>query len=105
MHQQPVPLPDGTLALPVPPPPTPARAEQQAAQRAAHRQTLYEQVWALHRQGWTTAAIATQVGRSCRTLERYLHLPTWPGRQHRRHDGRSVLNPSKELANNKFPIS
>src|SRR5712671_1633315 len=94
-HQQPVPLPDGTLAVPVPPPPTPARVEQQAAQRAAHRQARYEQVWALHRQGWTTAAIATQVGRSCRTIERYLHMPTWPGRQHRRHYGRSVLNPYK----------
>src|SRR5207237_6748720 len=74
-------------------PPAPARAEQQAAQRAAHRQALYEQVWALHRQGWTVAAMAAQVGRSCRTIERYLHTPTWPGRQHRRHYGRSVLNP------------
>ena len=36
-RQQPVPLPDGTLAVPVPPPPTPARAEHQAAQRAAQR--------------------------------------------------------------------
>ena len=95
MRQLPVPLPDRTVAVPVPPPPTPARVEQQAAQRAAHRQARYEQVWALHRQGWTTAAIATQVGRSCRTIERYLHMPTWPGRQHRRHYGRSVLNPYK----------
>jgi transposase len=93
VRQLPVPLPDRTVAVPVPPPPTPARVEQQAAQRAAHRQARYEQVWALHRQGWTTAAIATQVGRSCRTIERYLHMPTWPGRQHRRHYGRSVLNP------------
>jgi DNA-binding NarL/FixJ family response regulator len=85
VRQRPVPLPDGTVAVPVPPPPTPARAEQQAAQRAAHRQARYEQVWALHRQGWTTAAIATQVGCSCRTIERYLHMPTWPVRQHRRH--------------------
>src|SRR5262249_27629972 len=90
---QPVPLLDGTLAVPVPPPPTPARAEQQAAQRAAQRQALYEQVWALHRQGWTVVAIATQVGRSCRTIERYLHMPTWPGREHRRPYGRSILNP------------
>src|SRR5881628_3754727 len=71
-HQQPVPLPDGTLAVPVPPPPTPARAEQQAAQRAAQRQARYDEVWALHRQGWSTAAIATQVGCSRRTIERYL---------------------------------
>src|SRR5467141_2369143 len=92
-HQQPVPLPDGTLAVPVPPPPIPARAEQQAAQRAAQRQARYEQVWTLHRQGWPSVAIAAQVGCSCRTIERYLHRPTWPVRQHRRHYGRSILNP------------
>jgi transposase len=93
MRQQPVPLPDGTLAVPVPPPSLPARAEQQAAQRAAQRQARYEQIWTLHRQGWPSVAIAAQVGCSCRTIERYLQLPTWPGRQHRRHYGRSVLNP------------
>jgi hypothetical protein len=36
-----------------------------------------------------------QVGRSCRTIERYLRLPTWPVRQHRSTYGRSVLNPYK----------
>src|SRR5262249_32948020 len=61
MRQQPVPLPDGTVAVPVPPPATPPRAQQQAAQRAAHRQATYGQVWALHRQGWTVPAIAAQV--------------------------------------------
>jgi transposase len=95
-RQQPVLLPDGRLAVPVPPPPIPARAEQQATQRAAQRQALYEQVWALHRQGWTVVAIAAQVGRSCRTIERYLRRPTWPGRQHRSHYGRSVLNPYQD---------
>jgi transposase len=95
-RQQPVPLPDGTVAVPVPPPPTPPQEEQRAAQRAARRQALYEQVWALHRQGWPVVAIAAQVGRSCRTIERYLRTPTWPGRQHRRHYGRSVLNPYKD---------
>jgi transposase len=93
MRQQPVPLPDGTLAVPVPPPPIPARAAQQAAQRAAQRQARYEQAWTLHRQGWPSVAIAAQVGCSCRTIERYLHMPTWPVRQHRRHYGRSILNP------------
>ena len=93
MRQQPVPLPDGTLAVPVPPPPIPARAEQQAAQRAAQRQARYEQVWTLHRQGWPRVAIAAQVGCSCRTIERYLHMPTRPVRQHRRHYGRSIVNP------------
>jgi transposase len=85
LRQQPIPLPDGTMAVPVPPPATPPRAEQQAAQRAAHRQARYEQVWTLHRQGWSTAAIAVQVGCSRRTIERYLRMPTWPVPQHRRH--------------------
>jgi transposase len=95
-RQQPVPLPDGTVAVPVPPPATPARAEQQAAQRAAHRQATYDQVWALHRQGWTIPTIAAQVGHSRHTIERYLRLPTWPVPQHRSTYGRSVLNPYKD---------
>jgi transposase len=94
-HQQPVPLPDGTSAVPVPPPPTPPAEEARAAQRAAHRQARYDAVWALHRQGWSTTAIAAQVGCSCRTIERYLQMPTWPVRQHRRHYGRSIVNPYK----------
>src|SRR5215831_4298664 len=93
MRQQPVPLPDGTVAVAVPPPPPPPAEEARAAQRAAHRQARYDEVWTLHRQGWSTVAIAAQVGCSCRTIERYLQLPTWPVRQHRRHYGRSVLNP------------
>jgi transposase len=96
LRQQPVPLPDGTIAVPVLPPPTPARAQQQAAQRAAHRQATYDQVWALHRQGWTVPAIAAQVGHSRHTIERYLRLPTWPAPQHRSTYGRSVLNPYKD---------
>jgi hypothetical protein len=93
MRQQPVPLPDGTVAVSVPPPPTPLAEEARAAQRAAQRQARYDAVWALHRQGWSTVAIAAQVGCSCRTIERYLQMPTWPGRQHRRHYGRSIVNP------------
>jgi transposase len=96
MRQQPISLPDGTSAVPVPPPATPPLAQQQAAQRAARRQALYHAVWALHRQGWRVVAIATQVGRSCRTIERYLRTPTWPVRQHRSTYGRSVLNPYKD---------
>ena len=50
----------------------------------------------MHRQGWTVAAIAAQVGRSRRTIERYLRTPTCPVGQHRSHYGRSVLNPYTE---------
>src|SRR5205807_477753 len=94
---QPVPLADGTLAVPVPPPPTPPQAAQQAAQRAAVRQARYDAVWRLHRQGYPIITIAAQVGRSPRTIERYLQMPTWPAPQHRRHYGRSVLNPYKDF--------
>jgi transposase len=97
MRQQPVPLPDGTVAVPVPLPATPPRAEQQAAQRAARRQAFYDEVWTLHRQGWPVAAIAAQVGRDRRTIQRYLRMPTWPGRQHRSTYGRSGLNPYKDF--------
>src|SRR5215468_612215 len=97
MRQQPVPLPDGTVAVAVPPPPTPPAEEARAAQRAASRQARYDEAWTLHRQGWSTAAIAAQVGCSCRTIERSLQMPTWPVRQHRRHYGRSVLNPYKDF--------
>jgi transposase len=92
-QQQPMLLPDGTSAVPVPPPPTPPAEEARAAQRDARRQARYDAVWALHRQGWSTVAIAAQVGCSCRTIERYLQMPTWPVRQHRRHYGRSIVNP------------
>ena len=44
----------------------------------------------------TCVAIAAQVGRGRRTIERYLRTPTWPVPQHRRHYGRSVLNPYKD---------
>ncbi|OLE97156.1 MAG: hypothetical protein AUG75_11630 [Cyanobacteria bacterium 13_1_20CM_4_61_6] len=37
------------------------------------------------------------MGCSRRTIERSLQMPTWPVRQHRRHYGRSVLNPYKAL--------
>jgi transposase len=95
MRQQPMSLPDGTLAVPVPSPPTPPAEQVRAAQRAACRKARYDEVWLLHRQGWSTAAIAAQVGRSRRTCERYLQIPPWPVPQHRRHYGRRILNPYK----------
>ena len=36
------------------------------------------------------------MGCSRRTIELYLRLLTWPVRQHRRHYGRSVLNPYQD---------
>jgi transposase len=96
MRQQPVRLPDGAVAVPVPPPVemlTPA--QQRAGQRQARRQALHQQVWALHRQGWTAPAIVQQVGLSLRTVQRDLRTATFAGRKRRSDLGDSMLNPSK----------
>jgi transposase len=70
-------------------------AQQRAAHRQARRQALHQQVWALHRQGWTAPAIAQQVGLSLRTVQRDLQTATFPGRKRRSDLGDSVLNPYK----------
>src|SRR5882672_3695183 len=93
--QQPVPLSDGALAVPVPPHDIPLPAQQRAAQRQARRQALHQQVWTLHRQGWTAPAIAQQVGLSLRTVQRDLRTTTFAGRRRRSDYGDSVLNPYK----------
>jgi transposase len=95
VRQQPMALPDGTVAVPVPPPNTPRPAQQRAAQRQARRQTIYEQVWTFHRQGWTSRAIAQQVGISLRTVQRDLQTATFPGRKRRSDCGQSLLDPYK----------
>lgn len=96
MRQQPVLLPDGAVAVPVPPPvETPTPAQQRAGQRQARRQALHTQVWTLHRQGWTAPAIAQHVGMSLRTVQRDLQSATFAGRKRRRDHGESGLNPYK----------
>jgi transposase len=94
-RQQPVPLSEGTVAVPVPSTDPPLPAEQRAAQRQAHRQHGHAQVWALHRQGGTVFAIAQHVGISPRTVQRDLQTATFRGRQRRSDRGRSLLNPSQ----------
>src|SRR4030095_9468765 len=94
-RQQPVPLPDGAMAVPVPPHDLPLPAQQRAAHRQARRQALHTQVWALHRQGWTAPAIAQQVGVSLRPVQRDLRSAIFAGRKRRRDLGDSVLNPYK----------
>ena len=93
-RQQPVPLPDGGAAVPVPPRATPAPAQQRAARRQAQRQALHAQVWAFHHQGWTAPAIAQHIGMSLRTVQRDLQTTTFAGRQRRSDRGESGLNPS-----------
>ena len=96
MRQQPVLLPEGAIAVPVPPPvETPTPAQQRAGQRQARRQALHTQVWALHHQGWTAPAIAQHVGLSLRTVQRDLRSATCAGRKRRSDRGDSILNPYK----------
>jgi transposase len=94
-RQQPVRLPEGVLAVPVPPPETPQPTQQRMAQRQARRQALHQQVWTLHRQGWTARAIAQHLGMSLRTVQRDLQSATFRGRKGRRDRGRSLLDPYK----------
>jgi transposase len=96
VHQHPVPLSDGALAVPVPPHDIPLPAQQRAAPRQARRQALHTQVWTLHRQGWTAPAIAQQVGLSLRTVQRDLRRATFTGHKRRSDLGDSVLTPYKE---------
>jgi transposase len=96
-RQAPVPLADGTLAVPVPLPPQPATVQQTATQRRTQRVALYEQVWALHRQGMGGHAIARHLGIGKSSVFRYLRTPTFPERKQRRDRGqRSILAPYKE---------
>ena len=86
-RQAPVPLTDGTVAVPVPPPPQTARAQDTAAHRRTQRLALYEQIWALHRQGYAGKAIARQLGIGKSTVFRYLRTPTFPERKQRSNRG------------------
>jgi transposase len=94
-HHTPVPQPHGALAAPVPPPLNATDAVVQAQQRRARRLATYEQVWALHRQGYTGYAIARQLRIGKSTVFRYLRTATFPERQGRSDRGRSVLDPYK----------
>jgi transposase len=93
LRQAPVPQPDGTVAVPVPPPSPPRIAQDLAHQRRARRLALYQQIWALHRQGWPGQAIATQLSIGKNTVFRYLRTPTCPERKRRSDRGRSILTP------------
>jgi transposase len=92
----PVVQPDGQTAVPVPPSPPTPQAQTQAAQRRSRRLATYEQVWSLHRQGWSNRAIAQQLGMRRMTVVRYLQAPTFPERKGRSDTGKSVLTPYKE---------
>jgi transposase len=92
----PVTPPDGQTAIPVPPSTPTPQAQTQAAQRRSRRLATYEQVWALHRQGWSNRAIAQQLGIGRMTVVRSLQAPTFPERKRHTKPGKSVLTPYKE---------
>jgi transposase len=87
---------DGSMAVPVPSPPPAPMAQELATQRRQRRLATYEQVWALHRQGWSGEAIARQLGMGRTTVFRYLHAPTFPERKGRADRGKSILNAYKD---------
>ena len=89
---KPIPLDADVVAVCVAPPGASPKARQQSAQSRARRLAIYEQVWALHRQGWSQRAIAAHTGCARLTVQRFLRAPTFPERQplHRR---RSTLLP------------
>jgi transposase len=72
----PVTQPDGQTAIPVPPSTPTPQARTQAAQRRSRRLATYEQVWGLHRQGWSNRAIAQRLGIGRMTAVRSLQAPT-----------------------------
>jgi transposase len=94
-RQTPVLQPNGIPAAPVPPPLNATDAVVQAQQRRTRRLATYEQVWALHRQGYTGYAIARQLRIGKSTVFRYLRTATFPERRGRSDRGRSVLDPYK----------
>jgi transposase len=57
-NRTPITQPDGQTAVPVPPSPPTPQAQPRAAERRSRRLATDEQVWALHRPGWSNRAIA-----------------------------------------------
>jgi transposase len=89
-------IPDAGHAVPPAPPRRAADDRAKAAERRERRLARYNQVWALHRDGWSGTAIARHLGIGHSTVTRYLRHETFPER--RRSDaGRSRLDRWKPL--------
>ncbi len=93
---------NGRSVVPIALPRSTQSAQSQSEPRRNRRFAQYEQVWTLHRQGWSAPAIAHEVGISTRTVQRYLNCSTFPERQGRSDRGRSVLNPYKDYLLNRW---
>ena len=82
--------------------PAPPQGDRQAPLKAAKRRdrqlALYQQIWALHREGWPKVQIARQLGLGYRIVSRYLRHEHFPERQGRSDAGHSrLLDPWKSL--------
>ena len=90
---------DADLGQAVRPGPSHREAPKQAKadERRERRLAKYQQVWALHRDGWTGEAIARHLGLSRRTVVRYLRHETFPERRERSDAGRSRLDRWKPI--------
>src|SRR3954451_5081330 len=86
---------NGTLFLP--PDEPQKRAGFLAGARHARRKAQHEQVWALHRQGWSGDRIALRLGISRRTVSRHLRSEAFPERRTRRDAGHSRLDPWRSV--------
>jgi transposase len=87
--------PKGAVRVLAFPPSSPPKLRQLAQQRRSQRLQTYNEIWALHHQGWSSGAIAQKVGVSSRTVQRYLLTTRFPERQERSDRGKSLLNPYK----------
>ena len=90
---------DADLGQAVRPGPSHREAPKQAKadERRERRLAKYQQVWALHRVGWSGEAIARHLGISRRTVVRYLRHETFPERRERSDAGRSRLDRWKPI--------
>ena len=93
-QNEPAPPDDAAVTVPLESPVATSRAQQQIAHNRARRVAEYEQVHALHQQGWTMKAISTSMGRHHRTVKKYLEASTFPERPPRRRPS-SILDPYK----------
>ena len=71
-----------------------ATATEQSQHRRARRLARYERVWQLHRQGFSRAAIAREIGIHRNTVDKFLRSARFPERQARAQRS-SVLDPFK----------
>ena len=74
-----------------------ATKRAKAEERRERRLAKFQQVWALHRDGWPGEAIARHLGISRRTVVRYLRHETFPERRGRSDAGRSRLDRWKPI--------